>query len=150
MLAWPLQMLSLADRHARAITRCQEAPVARPERPFKPQKNRPLWTRTSYWRPAVFFLPDDAGLKPEMAYDGDPLRRGCKFVPVKQGIDMKKARILRDVSRHVGPALDALARFYQRTGQRWEVLYLRERDRSQEAGEAFDWSELPVDPDTLS
>ncbi|RJT23989.1 hypothetical protein D3227_38040 [Mesorhizobium waimense] len=55
------------------------------------------------WRPAVFFLPDDATLKPEMAYDGDPLRRGSQLVPVTQGVD-----------------------------------------RCQKAGEAFDWSELPV------
>ncbi|TPL51524.1 hypothetical protein [Mesorhizobium sp. B2-4-6] len=104
----------------------------------------------TYWRPAVFFLPDDVIQKPEMAYDGDPLRRGCKLVPVVQGADMKEANIQRDVFGHVDPALDALARFYRRTGQRWEVLYLRERDRSQKAGEAFDWSELPVDPGTLS
>ncbi|TIR72856.1 MAG: hypothetical protein E5X15_24545 [Mesorhizobium sp.] len=104
----------------------------------------------TFWRPAVFFLPDDPTLKPEMAYDGDPLRRGCKPVPVAQGDDLSKAKIERGVFGHIEPALDALARFYQRTGRRWEVLYLRERDRCQKAGEAFDWSELPVDPDALS
>ncbi|MDX8450850.1 MULTISPECIES: hypothetical protein [Mesorhizobium] len=85
-----------------------------------------------------------------MAYDGDPLRRGRKPVPVAQGVDMKQAAIRREVFGHVDPAMDALDRFLRRTGQRWEVLYLRERDRCQRAGEAFDWSELPADPGTLS
>ncbi|THF58194.1 hypothetical protein [Ollibium composti] len=104
----------------------------------------------TFWKPAVFFLPDDPALKPEMAYDGDPLLRGCKVVPVKPAVDTPRSKLKREVFGHVNPALDALASFHERTGKRWEVLYLRERDRCRNVGEAFDWSEMPVDPRTLS
>lgn len=32
----------------------------------------------TYWSPAVFFLPDDPALKPELAFDGDPFRRQAR------------------------------------------------------------------------
>ncbi|MET3524533.1 hypothetical protein [Mesorhizobium abyssinicae] len=46
---------------------------------------------------------------------------------------MSKAKIEREVFGQIEPALDALARFYRRTGQRWAVLYLRERDHCKKA-----------------
>ena len=101
-----------------------------------------------FWTPSVFFLPQDASRKPERAYDGNPLERGARPILVDAKGSTKKVQ--DRIFAHVLPALFALASFRKRTGQRYEVLYLRERDRCLQTGESFDWTEYPVDPSTLS
>jgi hypothetical protein len=105
---------------------------------------------SGYWKPRVYFVPDDVSMKPEAVYDGDPVLRGVKAVAVHQPKPVKKKKLQEAVFRHIYPVSAILTRFYKDTGQRWEVLYLRERDRCQKAGEAFDWPELPLDPSVLS
>ncbi|MBP0441429.1 hypothetical protein [Tianweitania sediminis] len=34
----------------------------------------------TYWAPSVFFIPDDEAMRPEVAYDGSPFRRGVEAV----------------------------------------------------------------------
>lgn len=102
----------------------------------------------TYWKPGVFFLPDETGLRPELAYDGDPLRRRAPVVPVASK-GSKKA-IQKRVFAHLMEPLERLAAFYGRTGQRWEVVVERERRRCAEFGEPFAMPELPLDPRALS
>lgn len=97
----------------------------------------------AYWSPSVFFVPADTSMKPQRVYDGSPLQRGVKIVPVSA--KLTKDEINRRVFAHVAPALEALSRYRERTGERYEVLYLRQRDRCLKTGARFDWYEYPVE-----
>lgn len=102
----------------------------------------------TYWSPAVFFLPDDPALKPELAFDGDPFRRQARVVPLSSGGSAKA--IKRRVFAHLENPLERLRAFHAATGQRWEVIVERERRRCAETGEPFGMPELPLDPQSLS
>jgi len=97
-----------------------------------------------FWSPCVYFVPDDETMKPQRVYDGNPLERHAK--PVFVDVNWSKAKLQTRIFTHVMPAYVSLLQFQQKTGQRYEVLYMRERDRCLRTGDEFVWTEYPADP----
>lgn len=89
--------------------------------------NKKTVTTPDFWVPMVVFIPDDETRLPEVALSWSPVDRGRTPILVENNLTHEE--LVEQLFVDVNYLFGAFARYYDREGERYEIVYERELKR---------------------